>query len=174
MDERICHLAKVAAASLRGEEIDAQWLYDESLSLLEKRDSYQTNALWHTLVDAGRALNDVGEYALGGEVFEQLVAQARARCYPKIEFDGLEGLAESWFYMGDHDRALQYLNLGLELASRLKRKHAIERFEDAIEHYRRSKGKCTEAAKAPADARSIRKSRKAHVSSLLKKERNRF
>lgn len=174
MDERISHLAKAAKASMRGEEIDAQWLYEESLAVLEERDSYQTNALWHTLVDAGRALNDVGEYALGGEIFELLVSHARARCYPKIEFDGLEGLAESWFYMGDHDRALQYLNLGLELATRLKRKHAIERFEDDIEHYRQVKGKCSETVKAPAEAKSMRKSRKAHVSSLLKKERNRF
>jgi len=174
MDERLSKLAKAAAASMRGEDIDPIWIYGESLELLELRESFQTNALWHTLSDSACALNDIGEYALGGEVFEALLEQARERRYPKIEFDALEGLAESWFYLGDRARAFGYLDLGLELAARLNRRRMIERFEDAIERYKEGKTVFPAAGvKAPTNTSAARKNRRAHVSSLLKKERNR-
>lgn len=176
MDERIAKLAKAAAASLRGEEIDPLWLYDQSVLLLEQSSLCEkTNALWHTLVDASRALNDVGEYALAGEVFEMLLQQARARLYPKLEFDALEGLAESWFYIGDQNRAFRYLQTGKELAIRLNRKSTRERFEIAIESFREGKhASMSGPIKAPTNSKRMRKNRNSSVSSLLKKERNHF
>lgn len=173
MDDRLSKLAKVASASMRGEKVDPKWIYDESLALLEQSEAFHTNALWHTVVDSARALNDTGEYALGGEIFELLLQKARDRRYPKIEFDALEGLAESWFYLGDKDRAFQYLEVGLALATRLKRSQIIERFQDTIDQFREGKISFTGVIKAPADANTGQMKRKAHVSSLLKKERNR-
>jgi hypothetical protein len=52
MDDRLSKLAKAAAASMRGAPVDAQWIYVESLALIEDREAFQTNALWHTLVDS--------------------------------------------------------------------------------------------------------------------------
>lgn len=174
MDERLSKLAKAAAASMRGEEIDPNWIFEESLELLELRDSFGTNALWHTLVDSACALNNVGEYALGGEIFEVLLEQARERRYPKIEFDALEGLAESWFYLGDQNRAFNYLDIGLKLATKLNRRRTIERFQDSITRYREGKTQFPAGSiKAPTNTSAARKNRRAHVSSLLKKERNR-
>lgn len=174
MDDRLSKLAKAAAASMRGEEIDPNWIFEESLELLDQRESFQTNALWHTLVDSACALNDIGEYALGGEVFEAVLEQARERRYPKIEFDALEGLAQSWFFLGDHNRAFVYLNTGLRLAEKLNRRRTIARFQQSIDDYR--EGKCHFPAgriKAPTNTSAVRKNRHAHVSSLQKKERNR-
>jgi len=173
MDDRIAKLAKVCAASMRGEETDPVWISDQARQLLVEQASFEGNALWHTLVDAGRALHDVGEYALAGEIFEQLLEHARSRKYPKLEFDALEGLGECWFYLGDHGRAMKYLNEGLALAQRLQRKHMIERFESAIEYFLSGKPKFEEGVKAPTNTERAARNRKAHVSSLLKQQRNR-
>lgn len=175
MNDRLSKLAKAAAASMRGESIDPNWIYDESMALLEERDSLLTNALWHTLVDAACALNDSGEYALGGEIFEALLEHSRERRYPKIEFDALEGLAESWFYLGDHNRAFGYLDGGVKLAAKLNRPREVERFQESIGRYREGTVRFSESGgiKAPATS-GARKDRRAHASSLIKQQGNRF
>jgi hypothetical protein len=174
MDDRLSKLAKVAAASMRGAPVDAKWIYDESLALIQDRETFQTNALWHTLVDCARALNDVGEFALGGEIFELLLTHSRERRYPKIEFDALEGLGQSWFYLGDKDRAFQYLNTGLELAIRLKKRTAEAKFQDAIANYLSEKPAFPPGEiRAPVEGLTGKPKRRALISTLLKKERNR-
>lgn len=174
MDARLSKLAKAAAASMRGAPVDAQWIYAESLALIEDREAFRTKGFWHTLLDSARALNDVGEYALGGEIFELLLNQARKRSYPKIEFYALEGLAQSWFYLGDKERALRYLDIGLKLATQLKKRVAVERFEDAVAYYHAGKGILPPGKiRAPASAGNTKPKRIAHISTLLKKERNR-
>ncbi len=174
MDERLSKLAKAAAASMRGASVDSQWIYEESLALSEQSQALQTNALWRILVDCASSLNDVGEYALGGEIFELVLNHAREGPHRKIEFDALEGLARSWFYMGDKDRAFRHLDEGLELATRLRKRLAVERFQNALTNYHAGKivfppGKI----RAPTGSGTTKPKRQAHISTLLKKERNR-
>ncbi len=139
MDDRISKLAEACAVTENDEPVNSDWVYEECLALLDAYETFDSNELWSTLIDAARALNDSGEYALGGEIFESLLEHGQNRQLPKLEFDALEGLADAWFYLGDKKRAMGYLEQGLKLAIKLDKKDYIENFQISIDFYKTAK-----------------------------------
>jgi hypothetical protein len=166
IDVRLSELNRVCCASFAGEPADPHWLFDEAMDLIEKRPSGADITFWRGIVEAGRALNEMGEYAIGGELFEVVVGIAREIRFPRLEFDALEGLAFSWFYLGDQTRAIKYLEYGLELAIRLERPKAAERLRLAIDNLRPGQVRFPDNLKAPNTSPG-RKSRWVHLSTLL-------
>ncbi len=168
---RLGELKRVCCECFAGESTDVHWLFDEATFLIENRPPHADFLFWHGVIEAGRALNHIGEYAIGGELFEIIIEIARRIRFPRIEFDALEGLAFSWFYLGDRTRAIKYLEYGLELATKLDRAPAADRFKVAIENYRSGQARFPENLKAP-NTSPKRPSKTVHLSTLLKRDRN--
>src|ERR1700733_5110651 len=167
IEVRLCELKRVCCDCFAGEPTDAHWLFNEATFLIENRPPDADFMVWRGVIEAGRALNHIGEYAVGGELFEIIIEIARKIRFPRIEFDALEGLAFSWFYLGDRNRAIKYLEYGLELATKLHRDLAADRFRVAIENYRTGQARFPDNLKAP-NTSPKRQSKNEHLSTLLK------
>lgn len=171
IEVRLCELNRVCCACFAGEPADPHWLFDEAINLIECRPADADITFWRGVVEAGRTLNHMGEYAMGGELFEVIAEIARNIRFPRLEFDALEGLAYSWFYLGDRTRAIKYLDYGLKLANRLNRPVAAERLRVAIENFRSGRVLYPDDLKVPNTSPG-RKSRFVHLSTLLKRDQS--
>jgi tetratricopeptide (TPR) repeat protein len=156
---RLNKLHSICCDAFEGEPIDAQWLFDEAHWLMDSRPPHARLEYWRVIVEAGRAVNHLGEYALGGELFEEIIETARKIRFPRLEFDALEGLAFSWFYLGDRTRAVKYLEYGLEIATKLDRPIAADRFKVRIEKYRSGEPSFPDNLKALPIRQSVRANR---------------
>jgi hypothetical protein len=73
---RLNKLHSICCDAFEGEPIDAQWLFDEAHWLMDSRPPHARLEYWRVIVEAGRAVNHLGEYALGGELFEEIIETA--------------------------------------------------------------------------------------------------
>jgi hypothetical protein len=106
---RANELRNISCEVFAGAPTDGQWLFEEALWLIDNRSIRGSLDFWRVILEAGRAINHLGEYAIAGELFEEIIETARKIRFSRVEFDALEGVAFSWFYLGDRARAIKYL-----------------------------------------------------------------
>lgn len=170
MDEaEIENLRKTSVSSLKGSNVDAKFIYEEAIRLIDETDvDFLLKS--QALVVAAAALNDTGEYAMGGEVFEELLNLARAEGATTLELRCIEGLARSWFYLGDRKRAVHLLETGFARAKGIKNSDSEKWFRLAIDEIRDGRIAFPQTIKPPSHAPGVTKTKWTSLSALQKRD----
>jgi hypothetical protein len=162
----------LAAKKHDSKYFDPIWLYEKVVALPEPPDARERRAAARAFLHAGQAMLNCARPDLAAEVFEKAVLLLQDSKSGALRSKAIAGVTISWTQMGKPSsgerfiaRTLQHIEDKQGEKSRIRQEKQLERITEKSQ-----KPKLPKRLIAPADSPTGRRKKKAHISTVLKKQ----